>query len=69
MSAASFIGTDRLLLGSDYPHVIVDLPRSVSNIHELDIPKMEKENILKKCGKSIERRIVLISLSKPVEFR
>jgi len=43
MCAYAFPGPKRLILGSDYPHVIGDIERSVSSIQDLDIPDHEKE--------------------------
>ncbi|MFQ6124255.1 MAG: amidohydrolase family protein [Candidatus Heimdallarchaeota archaeon] len=38
-----FMGSNHLVLGSDYPHQIGNLEQSVTSIEELDLP--EKENI------------------------
>ena len=46
-------GADRMVLGSDYPHVIGDMARSISNIEELDIPAEDKAKILGGNGKKI----------------
>jgi aminocarboxymuconate-semialdehyde decarboxylase len=43
MCAYAFHGPKRLILGSDYPHVIGDIDRSVSSIQNLEIPDREKE--------------------------
>jgi aminocarboxymuconate-semialdehyde decarboxylase len=40
------VGADHMVMGSDYPHVIGDITRSVSSILELNIPQEEKEKIL-----------------------
>jgi predicted TIM-barrel fold metal-dependent hydrolase len=42
MCAYAFPGPKRLVLGSDYPHVIGDLERAVSSIQALKIPEEEK---------------------------
>jgi predicted TIM-barrel fold metal-dependent hydrolase len=42
-----------MILGSDYPHVIGDIARSVSSIEELDIPAIEKEWIFSENLKSL----------------
>jgi len=47
------VGADHMVLGSDYPHVIGDMSRSVSTIEELDIPKEDKEKIFGENGKKI----------------
>ncbi len=43
MCAYAFHGPKHLILGSDYPHVIGDIERSVSSIQNLNIPDKEKE--------------------------
>ncbi len=45
MCAYSFLGAGRLVLGSDYPHVIGDIQEAVTSIKCLDIPEEEKEMI------------------------
>ena len=45
MCAYAFPGPDRLILGSDYPHVIGDIERAVSSIQDLDIPETDKQLI------------------------
>src|SRR4030042_1483525 len=40
------VGAAHLVRGSDYPHVIGDITRSISSILELNIPQEEKEKIL-----------------------
>jgi len=42
-----------MVLGSDYPHVIGDMSKSISTIEELDIPKEDKEKIFGENGKKI----------------
>ncbi|RMF87883.1 MAG: amidohydrolase [Nitrospinota bacterium] len=44
--ALEFVGREQLLLGSDYPHQIGDLPRAVRVIEELSVPQETKEKIL-----------------------
>ncbi|HEY4216472.1 MAG TPA: amidohydrolase family protein [Gemmatimonadaceae bacterium] len=39
------IGTDHMLMGSDYPHRLGSIDRAVSSIQTLDIPESEKQNI------------------------
>jgi aminocarboxymuconate-semialdehyde decarboxylase len=53
MCAYAFPGPKRMVLGSDYPHVIGDIVRSVSSIEELDIPAAEKEWIFSENLKSL----------------
>ena len=47
------VGADRMVLGSDYPHLIVDISRAVTSINELDIPLEDKEKIFSENGKKI----------------
>ena len=47
------VGADHMVLGSDYPHVIGDISKSVSSINALDIPFEDKEMIFGKNGKKI----------------
>jgi aminocarboxymuconate-semialdehyde decarboxylase len=53
MCAYAFPGPRRLILGSDYPHVIGDIGRSVSSIQDLEIPDEEKEWIFSGNLKSL----------------
>ena len=46
MSAIAFSGAGKIVLGSDYPHQIGDLPHAVARIKALDIGEDEKEMIL-----------------------
>jgi aminocarboxymuconate-semialdehyde decarboxylase len=39
------IGADRMVLGSDYPHLLGSIERAVSSIESLDIPESEKQQI------------------------
>jgi aminocarboxymuconate-semialdehyde decarboxylase len=45
MCAYSFLGAERLVLGSDYPHVIGDIHEAITSIEQLDIPQTDKEMI------------------------
>jgi len=45
MCAYAFVGAGRLVLGSDYPHVIGDIKEAVTSIAQLDIPQSDKERI------------------------
>ena len=47
------VGADHMVLGSDYPHVIGDISRSVSSIDELNISQEDKEKIFWENGKKI----------------
>jgi aminocarboxymuconate-semialdehyde decarboxylase len=46
MSTYSFLGPDRILLGSDFPHQISDLPHAVRRVKDLEIGEKEKDKIL-----------------------
>ena len=46
MSTYSFLGPDRILLGTDFPHQISDLANAVERVKNLDINNEEKEKIL-----------------------
>lgn len=39
------VGADHMVLGSDYPHVIGDISRSVSSIENLEISEGDKLQI------------------------
>jgi aminocarboxymuconate-semialdehyde decarboxylase len=52
MCAYQTFGAEKLVLGSDYPHTIGDIERTVPSILEMDIPEGEKEMIL---GKNMQR--------------
>jgi aminocarboxymuconate-semialdehyde decarboxylase len=45
LCAYQFTTAQKLILGSDYPHVIGDIERSITSIEQLDIPSTEKEQI------------------------
>lgn len=45
MCCHASVGARRMVLGSDYPHIIGDIYRSVTSIEELDISDEEKEMI------------------------
>lgn len=46
MMAYHFYGADRMVLGSDFPLLIGDLPGAVPSIEAMDIAREEKEKIL-----------------------
>jgi aminocarboxymuconate-semialdehyde decarboxylase len=46
MMAYQFYGAGRMVLGSDFPLIIGDLPAAVPSIEEMPIPKREKDKIL-----------------------
>jgi aminocarboxymuconate-semialdehyde decarboxylase len=45
MCAYALVGAERLVLGSDYPHVIGDIREAISSIEDLQIPQQEKDMI------------------------
>lgn len=45
LCAHAFAGAERLILGSDYPHVIGDIDEAVSSIEALPIPDEDKARI------------------------
>jgi aminocarboxymuconate-semialdehyde decarboxylase len=47
------VGTEHMLMGSDYPHLLGSIERSVSSIEELAIPEREKERIFSGAALSI----------------
>jgi len=58
MFAYDFFGAEKIVLGSDFPLLIGDLPGAVPSIEEMNIPKEEKDKIL---GKNVERLLRLNS--------
>ena len=47
------IGADHMVMGSDYPHLLGSIDRSVSSIENLDIPQAEKDRIFEGTALSI----------------
>ena len=39
------VGAEHMVMGSDYPHLLGSIERSVSSIQDLAIPEYEKEKI------------------------
>jgi len=56
MMAYRFYGAERMVLGSDFPLLIGDLPGAVPSIEEMDITREEKEKIL---GHNVQRLLKL----------
>ena len=56
MMAYRFYGAERMVLGSDFPLLIGDLPGAVPSIEEMDITSQEKEKIL---GQNVQRLLKL----------
>ena len=53
MMVRNMIGADRLVMGSDYPHLLGSIDRAVSSIETLDIPEEEKRTIFEGTALSI----------------
>ena len=51
--ARDLIGTDHMVMGSDYPHLLGSIDRAVSSIQNLAIPEHEKERIFSGTALSI----------------
>ncbi|HLG13561.1 MAG TPA: amidohydrolase family protein [Blastocatellia bacterium] len=51
--ARDLVGTDHMLMGSDYPHMLGSIDRSVSSIEDLTIPEFEKQRIFSETALSI----------------
>jgi aminocarboxymuconate-semialdehyde decarboxylase len=51
--ARDLVGTDHMVMGSDYPHMLGSIERSVSSIQDLAIPEYEKEKIFSGIALSI----------------
>ena len=47
------VGVDHMVMGSDYPHLLGSIERSVSSIQDLAIPEYEKEKIFSCTALSI----------------
>lgn len=53
MLARNMIGADRMVMGSDYPHLLGSIDRAVSSIERLEIPEAEKRRIFEGTALSI----------------
>jgi len=53
MMVREMIGADHMVMGSDYPHLLGSIERSVSSIENLDIPQAEKDRIFEGTALSI----------------
>jgi aminocarboxymuconate-semialdehyde decarboxylase len=51
--ARDLVGADRLVMGSDYPHMLGSIERAVSSIENLSIPEREKQRIFSLTALSI----------------
>ncbi len=53
MMVREMIGSDHMLMGSDYPHLLGSIDRAVSSIESLEIPPEEKSRIFEGTALSI----------------
>jgi len=51
--ARDLVGVDHMVMGSDYPHLLGSIERSVSSIDELSISELEKQKIFSETALSI----------------
>jgi aminocarboxymuconate-semialdehyde decarboxylase len=51
--ARELVGTDHMVMGSDYPHLLGSIDRAVSSIESLDVPTDEKERIFSGTARAI----------------
>lgn len=51
--ARDLVGVDHMVMGSDYPHMLGSIERSVSSIQDLAIPEYEKQKIFSETALSI----------------
>ncbi|MGH9390477.1 MAG: hypothetical protein ACRD1Z_12740, partial [Vicinamibacteria bacterium] len=47
------VGTDHMVMGSDFPHLLGSIDRAVSSIEGLHIPGLEKDRIFSGTALSI----------------
>ena len=57
MMVRDMIGADHMVMGSDYPHLLGSIERSVSSIHDLDISEEERTQIFSGNALSILNNI------------
>jgi len=51
--ARDLVGVDHMVMGSDYPHLLGSIERSVSSIQDLAIPESEKQKIFSGTALSV----------------
>ena len=51
--ARDLVGTDHMVMGSDYPHLLGSIDKAVSSIEGLAIPELEKERIFSGTAQEI----------------
>jgi aminocarboxymuconate-semialdehyde decarboxylase len=59
--ARDLVGVDHMVMGSDYPHLLGSIERSVSSIEDLAIPEYEKQKIFSGTALSILNNVGNIS--------
>ena len=55
--ARDLVGADHMVMGSDYPHLLGSIERSVSSIEELSIDESEKKKIFSETALSIMNNV------------
>ena len=55
--ARDLVGSDHLVMGSDYPHKLGSIDRAISSIESLNIPQSEKQKIFEGTALSILNNI------------
>ena len=55
--ARDLVGADHMVMGSDYPHLLGSIERSVSSIEELSIEESEKKKIFSETALSIMNNV------------
>jgi predicted TIM-barrel fold metal-dependent hydrolase len=53
MMVRSMIGSNQMVMGSDYPHLLGSIDRAVSSIENLDVAPEEKQRIFEGNALSI----------------
>jgi len=56
--ARDLVGVDHMVMGSDYPHLLGSIERSVSSIQDLAIPEVEKQQIFSGTAMSILNNVM-----------
>jgi aminocarboxymuconate-semialdehyde decarboxylase len=51
--ARDLVGVEHMVMGSDYPHLLGSIERSVSSVQDLAIPEYEKQTIFSRTALSI----------------
>jgi aminocarboxymuconate-semialdehyde decarboxylase len=53
LMAREQVGTDHMLMGSDYPHLLGSIDRAVSSIEALPVPQSDKDRIFSGTARAI----------------